>query len=300
MVQGPSPEWLTVEGYLAPARVFAPPGIVLQGLRKRMGDYDMRQASDMLQAGQAMGDCLSHYRQHLEGRTAIAFCCSVAHAEAVARLFTDHGIAAASIDGTMDTATRRSLLEQLGNGAIKVLTSCALIGEGVDVPSVGGCILLRPTASVSLHLQMIGRCLRPQAGKQAVILDHVGNTNRLGHHLDEREWTLEGIRKRSREAAPSVRVCPQCFCSCRSGTSECPECHHRFAPERRELEHVEGQLQELQREAAQRERKAEQAQAATLEQLVSIGFQRGMKNPRGWAKHVLAARQAKGQWSRVA
>ena len=295
MVLGPSPEWLTANGFLAPARVFAPPGISVAGLHRRMGDYDMREAEQLLGAGQAMGDCLSHYRAHLEGRTAIAFCCSVAHAEAVARLFTDHGIAATSIDGTMDTATRRSLLERLGTGELKVLTSCALIGEGVDVPSVGGCILLRPTQSVALHLQMIGRCLRPQAGKTAVILDHVGNVNRLGHHLDEREWTLEGIRKREGSRAPSVKVCVQCFCAMPSGKAECPECGHRFAPERRELEHVPGELQELQRQAEQRERRAEQAQAETMADLVAIGKRRGMKSPHGWARHVMAAREARGQ-----
>jgi DNA repair protein RadD len=40
---------------------------------------------------------------------------------------------------------------------------------------------------------MIGRCLRPQPGKTAVVLDHVGNTLRLGHHLEERDWTLDGL-----------------------------------------------------------------------------------------------------------
>ena len=252
MVMGPTPQWLTDQGYLAPARVLAPPGMSLQGLRKRMGDYDMRQAGEMLQAGQAMGDCLSHYRQHLNGQTAIAFCCSVAHAEAVARLFVDHGIAAASIDGSMDALQRERLLADLGAGRLKVLTSCALIGEGVDVPSVGGCILLRPTQSVSLHLQMIGRCLRPQPGKVAVVLDHVGNCLRLGHHLDEREWTLEGLRKREGPKAPSVKVCVACFCAMPSGRSECPECGHRFAPERRELEHVDGELMEIRRDSAKR------------------------------------------------
>jgi DNA repair protein RadD len=139
-----------------------------------MGDFDTKQAEQRV--GTIMGDCLGHYRKHLSGQTAIAFCCSVAHAEAVAHLFQSAGIAAASIDGTMDAGTRRELLQRLAVGDLKVLTSCALIGEGVDVPSVGGCILLRPTASVGLHLQMIGRCLRPQPGKTAVVLDHVGNT----------------------------------------------------------------------------------------------------------------------------
>lgn len=298
MVQGPSAQWLTENGYLAPAKVLAPPGFQVQGLRKRMGDFDMSQAAQLLEQGQAMGDCLSHYRQHLAGQTAIAFCCSVAHAEAVAQLFQGNGVAAASIDGTMDAATRERLLSELGAGRLKVLTSCALIGEGVDVPSVAGCILLRPTQSVSLHLQMIGRCLRPQAGKQAVILDHVGNVLRLGHHLEDREWSLEGVSKRDRENAPSVKVCPACFAAMPSGKPECPDCGHRFVAERRELEHVDGQLVEVQHQ--QREKQREQAQATTVEQLIEVGKRRGMKNPRGWARHVLAARQAKGQWSRVA
>ena len=299
MVLGPTAAELTAAGFLAPAKVLAPPiGFDTTGLRKRMGDYDMGQAADMLSGGKAMGDALSHYRQHLQGRTAIAFCCSIAHAEAVAQLFSDAGVAAASIDGSMDAATRELLLSRLGTGDLKVLTSCALIGEGVDVPSVAGCILLRPTQSVSLHLQMIGRCLRPQEGKQAVILDHVGNVLRNGHHLEHRDWTLDGVAKRQRDAAPSVRVCPRCFSCMNSRVQTCPDCGHQFVAERRQLEHVEGELQELQ--AAKRDRRREQGAAQTLEQLIEIGRRRGMKSPHGWARHVLAARQAKGHWARVA
>lgn len=356
MVLGPSPAELTDEGFLARARVYAPPGFSTKGLRKRMGDFDMRQAAEMLTAGQAMGSPLAHYRQHLDGQTAIAFCCSVAHAEAVAELFNSNGIAAASIDGTMDVATREQLLTDLGAGRLKVLTSCALIGEGVDVPSVAGCILLRPTQSVGLHLQMIGRCLRPQGGKVAVVLDHVGNTQRLGHHLDQREWTLEGLEKKEREKGLSVKVCPGCFVCLPSAKPLCPECGHQFTPERRELQHVDGELEEVKKDGvfhpgdlvgwrdkgpfvvhwvfssgqvALREfsnetryvkgtmhidqlrhwektgadkaaHRREQAQARTLDDLIAIGKRRGMKYPKAWAKHVMAARQAKGQWRSVA
>jgi superfamily II DNA or RNA helicase len=296
MIQGPTPAELTDAGFLAPARVLAPPGPSLVGLRKRMGDFDMSQAGQMLQAGQAMGDCLTHYRKYLDGQTAIAFCCSVAHAEAVADLFQRNGVAAASIDGTMDSSTRERLLSDLGAGRLKVLTSCALIGEGVDVPSVAGCILLRPTQSVSLHLQMIGRCLRPQAGKTAVVLDHVGNTQRLGHHLEDREWSLDGVAKRDREQSPSVKVCPACFSAMPSAKQICPDCGHQFAPERRELQTVEGELQEVIR----RDAKREQSKARTIEDLIQIGKRRKMKNPIGWARHVMAARETKGHWSRVA
>jgi len=286
MVQGPTAQQLTEQGFLAAAKVLAPPGFDSTGLRKRMGDFDAKEAEQRV--GTIMGDCLGHYRKHLPGQTAIAFCCSVAHAEAVAALFQSAGIAAASIDGSMDTTQRQQLLSDLGTGSLKVLTSCALIGEGVDVPSVGGCILLRPTASVALHLQMIGRCLRPQPGKRAVVLDHVGNTLRLGHHLEERDWTLDGAAKRDREAAPSVKVCPSCFSTSISTAQVCRECGHVFAPqERRELQQVDGELVEM----AARQRKREQGSAQSLDDLRQLAQQRGYK--RGWAERVYQARLAK-------
>jgi superfamily II DNA or RNA helicase len=139
-----------------------------------------------------------------------------------------------------------------------------------------------------LHLQMIGRCLRPQPGKRAVVLDHVGNTLRLGHHLEERDWTLNGAAKRDREQAPSVKVCPQCFATSISTAQVCRECGHVFAPqERRELQQVDGELVEM----AARERKREQGKAADLEALRELAQQRGYK--RGWAERVYQARLAK-------
>ena len=294
LVLGPSAEWLTDNGYLAPARVLAPPGFDAGGIHRRMGEFDMREAEQRLGSA-LMGDAVSHYRQHLAGQTAIAFCCSLAHAEAVAESFRSRGIAAASIDGSMSGPERARLLADLATGALKVLTSCALIGEGIDVPSVAGAILLRPTMSLALYLQMVGRALRPQEGKTAVILDHAGNAHRHGLPTDPREWSLEGLNKRQREAAPSIKVCPACFSAISSQAQVCPECQHRFAPERRELQHVEGQLQELQRQAEQRERRREQGTAQTLSDLVALGKARGLRNPHGWARHVMAAREARGQ-----
>jgi hypothetical protein len=75
----------------------------------------------------------------------------------------------------------------------------------------------------------------------------------------------------------------------------CPDCGHEFTPERRELQTVEGELVEVQR----REAKREQATASTLEDLIQIGTRRGMKNPAGWARHVLAARSLRSGKMRV-
>jgi DNA repair protein RadD len=286
MVEGPSAQALTDDGFLAQARVLAPPGFKGDGLRKRMGDFDIKEAEH--RAGTIMGDCLTHYQKHLNEKTAIAFCCSVSHAQATAELFISNGVPAASIDGKMTGEKRRDLLQALGTGRIKVLASCALIGEGVDVPSVGGCILLRPTASTALHLQMIGRCLRPSPGKPAaVILDHVGNTLRLGHHLEQREWTLDGESKRDREKAPSVKVCPQCFAAMASQVRQCLECDHEFVADTRKLEVVKGELQEL--DMLKQRQRGEVGGARSMEDLLRLERQRGYKP--GWAKHVMESRR---------
>jgi superfamily II DNA or RNA helicase len=168
---------------------------------------------------------------------------------------------------------------------------------GVDVPEIDAVIWLRPTASLTAWLQGNGRGLRTAAGKRdLLVLDHVGNCQRLGHPLQVHEWSLDGRVKRNTERAPSIRICPACFSCMPSAKQICPDCGHQFTPERRELQTIEGELQEVIR----REAKREQGRAQTLDDLIQIGKRRKMKNPIGWARHVMAARQTKGHWRRVA
>lgn len=307
MVQGPDAAWLTDEGFLAPARYFVPPGMGIDwaSLKHRGGDIDERDAARAIMAtAQAVAGPVTQYLAHLQGNTAIAFCCTVEHAQLVARGFNEAGIPAAVLDGTLDKLTRRRRLQQLATGAIKVLTSCQVISEGTDVPSVGGCLLLRPTDSLSLYLQQVGRCLRPAPGKtHAVVLDMVGNVVKHGFHTDPREWSLDS-KKRKRDAsdAPSIRECPGCFAALPSATRECPECGHVFAPpERDDAEEQLGTalLVEVTEEEKQRiaqERRKKVAQARTREELEEIAAERGYK-PR-WVDNILRARgQRYGGWA---
>jgi hypothetical protein len=148
-------------------------------------------------------------------------------------------------------------------------------------------------SSLTLYLQQVGRGLRVCPGKpHAVVLDHVGNSHRHGLPTDDRAWSLEGrVGRKTGEQAPSVRVCPKCFCCLPSGKPRCGECGHEFTPERRELQHVDGELVEVSADQLKRETRREQGEARTVEDLVQIGKRRGMKNPTAWARHVMAARQ---------
>lgn len=302
LICGPSPQWLTDHNYLAPAEMFSPPGIDRGKIRQRMGEFVAGEASAMMRDGSIIGDSLALYRQHLDGKTAVAFCCDVAHAEAVADMFRRSNVPAAAIDGTMrrDPRTIPRILADLADGTLKVVTSCDLIGEGTDIPSVGGALLLRPTQSVALHLQQIGRPLRHQPGKVAVICDQVGNIRTHGCHLwdqygQERVWSLEGSKRgRSKPPAPSVRVCPQCYSCLRSGTPRCYGCGYEWVLWRRELQHVAGELEAVTRPDPGAFAKR-RAGAVTFDQLVALGKERGMTRPYAWAKRVIAARKARTQ-----
>jgi superfamily II DNA or RNA helicase len=284
------------EGLLAPVRCFAPPGADLSGIGKRGGDFDQGAAGAVMSRPAVVGDALSHWKKLCSGRRGVAFCTTVAHAEAVAQQWRSAGFRAMAVHGNSDDTERREAMAGLRAGRLDLVACAQLWIAGVDVPQIDTVIWLRPTASLTAWLQGNGRGLRIAPGKaDLLILDHVGNCARLGHPLTAHEWSLDGRTKRDRQAAPSVRVCPRCFSAMPSGRPVCPDCGHEFAPERRELQTVEGELVEVQR----REAKREQATARTLEDLIQIGTRRGMKNPRGWARHVLAARSLRSGKARV-
>lgn len=228
LILGPSIKQLTAAGHLSPARVFAPAqALDLKGIRTRGGDYAREQLEGMLNSRAITGCAVEHYRRHCDGYPAIAFCASVAHAEAVAEQFRAEGYRAASIDGSMQPDQRDGLVADLDHGRLSVLTSCDLINEGFDVPRVSAAILLRPTKSLGLHMQQIGRALRPYPGKEhAVILDHVGNVLRHGMPDADRQWSLDrGVEQEAREDAgqPAARQCPACF-AVHEWAPACPYC----------------------------------------------------------------------------
>jgi len=292
MVLGPSVADLVFWGFLSQARIYAPPIVAdLSGIRKRAGDYANDQAAAAMDRPTVTGDAIAHYQRLAAGQQAIAFCCNVAHAVSVCDAFKTAGIGAALLLG--NTPDRDQVVAQYAAGAVSVLVTVDVVSEGFDVPAASCAILLRPTQSLGLYLQQVGRVLRPAPGKDAaLILDHVGNVTRHGFPDDPREWSLsEGIVRGGRGTpAPSVRTCPECYAAFKPAPI-CPVCGAGCVPIRsRVIREMAGELRELKRGGIRQQRR-EQGQARTLKELIAVGQARGMKNPVGWAKHVFYARQ---------
>ncbi len=298
MVKGPSVQSLMDEGFLAPTRVFAPPmQFDLGGIRTRGGDFHNSDSAEKMDKPSITGDVISHYNKLCPGQPAIAFCASVDHAKHVAEKFKAAGYRAMCVDGGMHDHARRNAIEALGTGHMDILTSCDIISEGTDIPVVTAALLLRLTKSLSLHRQQCGRVLRPYEGKDfAYIIDHVGNTLRLGLPEDEIDWSLEGKKKRlsnSEDKGPPVRQCLNCYACYPSAQSQCPSCGASAIKEASKIEQVDGNLVEIDKQALKFQRKREQGQAQTIPELVELGRRRGMKNPHAWASHIFKARAKK-------
>lgn len=295
MVLGPQVQWLIDNRFLAKPVYYAPQqALDLTGVRKSHGDFDRTELEDLMDKPTITGNAVQHYRKFATGLRAVAFCVSVAHAEHVAAQFCQQGIPAASIDGKLEPEVRKKRVDDLQAGRISVLTSCELISEGFDLPAVGAAILLRPTASLAMHLQQVGRALRPKdaSGGKAIILDHVGNCLRHGLAEEPREWTLDGRdARKKKEPNVETKQCESCFAI--FAGNACPQCgtERKVAP--REIEEAEGELQEIdpavlaERYAARRE----EGMCRTLTDFQALASKRGYKP--GWAYHRFAARQSR-------
>lgn len=289
IVHGPSVSWLIEQGFLSPYRLFAPPGIDTRGLRTVAGDYSKRQLGLAADKPTITGDAVRHYQRLAAGKQAVVFAVSIEHSKHIVAQFQSAGISALHIDGETDGRERDRGMERFKAGQVNVLCNVDLFGEGVDVPGIEVAILLRPTQSLGLYLQQVGRALRPAPGKrEAIILDHAGNAGRYGLSDDGRQWSLAGHAgsRAKREQEVHVRICPKCFAAQAPGSQTCRYCGTAFGKTDREIKQEEGELVEFQRT----ESRKEVGRARTEAELVAIGVRRGYKNPSHWASSILRAR----------
>ena len=306
LIEGPPIAELVERGFLTTAKVYAPPSDVdYKKLHLDKGDFNAAEVETLVNSTALIGGAVSHYRRLCHGQPAIVFCVSVDHARNVAESFSKEGYRAISVSGGDTQQHRKAAIKGLATGEIEVLTSCSIISEGTDIPRATAAILLRPTMSLSLYLQMLGRVLRPvyapsmpietdddrlaaisaSEKPHAYILDHCGNVARHGIHIDEREWSLVHRQKRTRKegAMPAgTRVCPECSAVVPL-RSNCIECEYLFPiTGGRGFIEVDGELVEFD----QKEKKGEALVYQTLKEIAAI---KGYKP--GWAFHMQKSRR---------
>lgn len=222
MVVAATPSQLEQMGFLVRPRTFVPAEPDLTGVRPSGHDYNVSDASKAMRRATVTGNVVEHYRKHANGLRALLFAVDVEHSTLMRERFESAGIPAGHVDASTGVEQRAGAFEALRTGRILVLCNCQIATEGIDLPWLEAIIVCRPTKSLSLHIQMIGRVVRPDAGKRGcVVLDHAGNYGRHGLITDPIEWSLESDEP---EPKRTTRRCWQCETVYDLSLPACPSC----------------------------------------------------------------------------
>ena len=284
------------DGFLVPARYFSIAEPDLERVRTVAGDYHGRDLEAAVNQPRLVGDIVQTWLARAADRRTVVFCTSIAHSVALSEAYQRAGVAAEHVDAGTPTAEREAIFARFSEGRSQVLTNCFLASYGFDLPVLSCVVLARPTKSLMLYLQMLGRGLRIAEGKaDCLVLDHSGSVHRHGFAHDERLWTLDGkyALKRAassakREAAEAKRIdCPECS-AVFSGTRTCPECGYYLAPKGKLVETIDGELVEI---GATRN-EDEQERIAFFLELRGFAHERNYKP--GWAANQYRAKH--GAW----
>lgn len=155
----------------------------------RTGDFSNVELDNTFNNQRIRSKLYESYLHFANGRKGIIFAINKLHAAKIAELYSSHGVKAMVIDCDTPRDVRQEIISAFKNGEISVLVNVDIFTEGFDCPDVNFIQLARPTKSLSLYLQQVGRGLRIVAGKEkTIILDNVGLYNYFGLPDANRKW----------------------------------------------------------------------------------------------------------------
>jgi len=207
LIKGPSIRELTAKQYLCPFRLFAYyiQRINLRNVSTRAGDFDLHQLADAVATSEVRADLVKTWEQYAKGKRTVVFAVNTKLSKEYAEAYCNAGYRAEHIDGETPEAERTAILTRFKEGKTQILCNCNIVTEGFDLPEMECVQIVRPTKSLCLWLQMVGRSLRYSEGKiAAIILDHTDNYLRLGLPDAKRNWTLNGIDRELPDSKGSI------------------------------------------------------------------------------------------------
>lgn len=320
LILGPTVRELIDDGYLIEPRYYAPSEPDYKKLKVSKGDYTEKSLEKEMSKPQLIGDIYQNWKRIAPNEPTVIFCVTRAHARAVCDEFKLRGERAEYVDGETPKPEREEIFKRIRNGETQVLVNVFVASYGLDIPILSCCVLARPTKSLVLYLQMVGRILRPvyagdhdldtldgrmaaiaESGKtEAIIIDHAGAVVRLGFVDDEFPWTLVGDddiaeaaeRKKQEQEAPKELVCPRCK-SIVKGKKFCPKCGYEFVKPSEALPTHKAELKEIVREGTDRNRKTSWEDKVRLYGEI-LGYTKKKGFAEGYANHFY--REVMGVW----
>ena len=145
------------------------------------GDYLERVLCDICDNSKIRAKLVKAYNTYAKGKKGIVYTINKQHNKSVAEQYRAEGLRVADIDSDTPSDVRKKIVNDFKNGKIDIICNVNIFSEGFDCPDLEFVQLARPTQSLSLYLQQVGRALRTSKNKsRAIILDNVGIYNKFG------------------------------------------------------------------------------------------------------------------------
>lgn len=173
---------LVAEGYLTRLiSVSTDMQLKIDGIKKQGGDYNQKQMSNKFDREAITKDAVEETIKYGKNyKKWLIFAIDIDHADNICSALRDLGIVTDVLHSRM-SGDRNEVTRSFKSGSTRALVSVGMVTTGFDAPNVDMLVLLRPTMSAVLHVQMVGRGLRICEGKEhCLVLDFAGNTDRLG------------------------------------------------------------------------------------------------------------------------
>ena len=229
---GPQVRELQANGWLCHSRVLVPKpeDTIRGGTISAIGEYSEsgiehanQDRPDIMTAG-----ALRFWQFHAAERQTVVYAISQDHARNLGAVFNDAGIPTAVMLSDTPSQERAEAIESFGNGSVRVLVNVAVATEGFDLPDASCVLITRPTMSLALYLQMVGRGLRPKPdGGGCIVLDMAGSAEIHGLAEDPRQWFLKPRGSNPNGDAPVVR-CAKCDAVSPAASHSCTFCQTPF------------------------------------------------------------------------
>ena len=234
LIQVETTQSLIDKGYLSDFIAYGSVELNLDGIQVQAGDYNQKQLGQRVNTKKLVGDVVKTWLKKGENRKTVCFATNVAHSKSIVDELNAYGVTAEHIDAKTKPEDRDAILMRHDSGETKIISNVGITTKGWDSPDTSCIILARPTKSLMLYLQMVGRVLRTHPDKQnAIILDHGRNIERLGfptdplpdYLCDGEKDTQQKKKKEEREREEKApKPCPAC--NFLKTSFKCPSCGH--------------------------------------------------------------------------
>ena len=191
------------------------------------GEYIQKELQDAVDRSPITSAALTEtLAQASDRKHWLVFAAGIEHACHISEMLNLMGVPSAVISGDLDRRERERILRAFKAGEYRAVVNNNVLTTGFDFPGIDLIVMLRPTSSPGLWVQMLGRGTRPTSGKEnCLVLDFAGNTRRLGPINDP---IIPKKKGKGKGGQAPVRICPACNTYNHASATVCESCGEEF------------------------------------------------------------------------